>query len=81
MDEDDDTWLKAFNQDHSPKISEDQFEQVMWEFESLANENMPFLSVVSLTFSIVSIPASSYLFNVLTTENLITGSIPNTAVR
>ncbi|KAH8554618.1 enhancer of polycomb-like-domain-containing protein [Umbelopsis sp. PMI_123] len=45
MDEDDDTWLKAFNQDHSPKISEDQFEQVMWEFESLANENMPFLSV------------------------------------
>lgn len=47
MDEEDDTWLKAYNQDHSPKISEDQFEQVMWEFESLANENMPFLSVVS----------------------------------
>ncbi|CAO3686323.1 unnamed protein product [Umbelopsis ramanniana] len=45
MDEEDDTWLKAYNQDHSPKISEDQFEQVMWEFESLANENMPFLSV------------------------------------
>lgn len=47
MDEDDDTWLKAYNQQNSQKISEDQFEQVMWEMESLASETMPFLSVVS----------------------------------
>ena len=47
MDEEDDTWLKSYNQQNHQKISEDQFEQVMWELESLANETMPFLSVVS----------------------------------
>jgi len=48
MDEEDDTWLTCYNQQQSlQKISDDQFEQVMWELESLANENMPFLSVVS----------------------------------
>lgn len=47
MDEEDDTWLSSFNQERSAnqKISEDQFEQVMWELESLANDTMPFLSV------------------------------------
>ncbi|GAB5586115.1 Enhancer of polycomb-like protein 1 [Umbelopsis nana] len=45
MDEEDDTWLKSYNQQNHQKISEDQFEQVMWELESLANETMPFLSV------------------------------------
>lgn len=50
MDEEDDTWLSSFNQERSAnqKISEDQFEQVMWELESLANDTMPFLSVVSI---------------------------------
>ncbi|KAM3586876.1 Enhancer of polycomb-like protein 1, variant 2 [Umbelopsis sp. WA50703] len=47
MDEEDDAWLTSFNQDKpaSQKISEDQFEQVMWELESLANDTMPFLSI------------------------------------
>jgi hypothetical protein len=50
MDEEDDAWLTSFNQDKpaSQKISEDQFEQVMWELESLANDTMPFLSIVSI---------------------------------
>ncbi|KAJ2956067.1 hypothetical protein NQZ79_g8040 [Umbelopsis isabellina] len=47
MDEEDDAWLTSFNQERpvNQKISEDQFEQVMWELESLANDTMPFLSV------------------------------------
>jgi hypothetical protein len=47
MDEEDDSFLKQFKKTLKPKsISEDHFEQVMWELESITNQQLPHLSLV-----------------------------------
>ncbi|KAF9969175.1 Enhancer of polycomb-like protein 1 [Actinomortierella ambigua] len=47
MDEDDEKWLATFNASRGPKedakLSEDHFEQIMWQFEKTTNERVPFL--------------------------------------
>lgn len=49
MDEEDEQWLIKHNshaqRKPEEKLTEDQFEQVMWQFEKATNEKLPFLNV------------------------------------
>ncbi|RUO96359.1 enhancer of polycomb-like-domain-containing protein [Jimgerdemannia flammicorona] len=49
MDEEDEQWLIKYNvhaqRRPEEKLTEDQFEQVMWQFEKATNEKVPFLNV------------------------------------
>jgi len=50
MDDDDEKWLKEFNTKQSSadeKLDEDHFEMIMWQFEKITNERVPYLQLVS----------------------------------
>lgn len=47
MDELDETFLNKFNTDHTP-LSEDDFEKIMYQFESITKDKLPHLHLVSL---------------------------------
>lgn len=50
MDEEDESFLSTFNSNHPGQIlSEDMFEKIMWECESITNQQWPHLDLVSLT--------------------------------
>lgn len=44
MDEEDETFLNEFNKNHS--LSEDDFEKIMYQFESITKEKLPHLHLV-----------------------------------
>lgn len=47
MDEEDDTFLTEYNKQHPGEIlSEDSFEKIMFEFESITNQVWPHLYLV-----------------------------------
>ena len=47
MDEEDDNFLKDYNKQHPGEIlSEDLFENIMWELESITNQQWPHLALV-----------------------------------
>ena len=51
MDEEDDTFLTEYNKTHPGEIlSEDTFEQIMYEFETITNQQWPHLYLVSVFF-------------------------------
>lgn len=46
MDEQDETYLESYNNEHPGEIlSEDLFEKIMWEIESIANQHWPHLDL------------------------------------
>ncbi|CAO3638663.1 unnamed protein product [Mucor fragilis] len=46
MDEQDETYLESYNKEHPGEIlSEDLFEKIMWEIESIANQHWPHLDL------------------------------------
>ncbi|KAI8393952.1 enhancer of polycomb-like-domain-containing protein [Radiomyces spectabilis] len=45
MDEIDDAFLKTLNKDKSDKLSEDDLEAIMWEFESTTRQHLPHLNL------------------------------------
>lgn len=46
MDEKDETYLESYNKQHRGELlSEDLFEKIMWEIESIANQNWPHLDL------------------------------------
>ncbi|KAF9167210.1 Enhancer of polycomb-like protein 1 [Mortierella sp. AD011] len=50
MDDEDDKWLKAFNEKRAEgeeKLDEDHFELIMWQFEKITNERVPYLQLDS----------------------------------
>lgn len=47
MDEQDDAFLKQYNANRDSPLSEDDFEKVMWQFESTVNQHWPHLNLVS----------------------------------
>ncbi|KAG9324465.1 hypothetical protein KVV02_006609 [Mortierella alpina] len=49
LDEEDETWLKEFNEKRSAdnKLDEDNFELIMWQFEKITNERVPYLQLDS----------------------------------
>ncbi|KAF9198123.1 Enhancer of polycomb-like protein 1, partial [Haplosporangium sp. Z 27] len=50
MDDEDDKWLKEFNEkrpDGEEKLDEDHFELIMWQFEKITNERVPYLQLDS----------------------------------
>lgn len=46
MDETDEAFLKKFNLEHQT-LSEDDFEKIMYQFESITKEKLPHLNLVS----------------------------------
>ena len=46
MDEVDESFLNKFNAEH-PTLSEDDFERIMYEFESVTKEKLPHIHLVS----------------------------------
>lgn len=46
MDELDETFLNKFNTDHTT-LSEDDFEKIMYQFESITKDKLPHLHLVS----------------------------------
>jgi hypothetical protein len=48
MDEEDEEYLASYNKKHPGELlSEDMFEKVMWECESITNQQWPHLYLVS----------------------------------
>ncbi|KAF9912123.1 Enhancer of polycomb-like protein 1 [Lobosporangium transversale] len=50
MDDEDDKWLKEFNEKRAAdeeKLDEDHFELIMWQFEKITNERVPYLQLDS----------------------------------
>jgi hypothetical protein len=47
MDEIDDVFLNKFNKDHTT-LSEDDFEKIMYQFESITKDKLPHLHLVRL---------------------------------
>ncbi|KAG0298128.1 Enhancer of polycomb-like protein 1 [Dissophora globulifera] len=50
MDDDDDKWLIDFNEKRAAgeeKLDEDHFEMIMWQFEKITNERVPYLQLDS----------------------------------
>ncbi|KAG0355099.1 Enhancer of polycomb-like protein 1, partial [Gamsiella multidivaricata] len=48
MDEEDEKWLKEFNEKRAAeeeKLDEDHFELIMWQFEKITNERVPYLQL------------------------------------
>jgi hypothetical protein len=49
MDDEDDKWLKEFNEKRgSDKLDEDHYELIMWQFEKITNERVPYLQLVRI---------------------------------
>lgn len=49
MDEEDETYLQDYNKQYPGEVlSEDLFEKIMWECESIANQQWPHLDLVSI---------------------------------
>jgi hypothetical protein len=68
MDEDDETYLQDYNKQHPGELlSEDLFEKIMWECESIANQQWPHLDLVT--------HLSSFYYYVIN-ANFIIGSKP-----
>jgi hypothetical protein len=49
MDELDETFLNKYNTDHTT-LSEDDFEKIMYQFESITKDKLPHIHLVSLFF-------------------------------
>lgn len=51
LDDEDDKWLQEFNSKRTTageeKLDEDHFELIMWQFEKITNERVPYLQLVS----------------------------------
>ncbi|OAQ24114.1 hypothetical protein K457DRAFT_142208 [Linnemannia elongata AG-77] len=49
MDDEDDKWLKEFNEKRGKddRLDEDQYELIMWQFEKITNERVPYLQLDS----------------------------------
>lgn len=62
MDDEDDKWLKEFNEKRGKddKLDEDHYELIMWQFEKITNERVPYLQLVRIPFDSTSMPKSSY---------------------
>lgn len=51
MDDEDEEWLKEFNDKRSEeekKLDDDHFELIMWQFEKITNERVPYLQLVKI---------------------------------
>jgi hypothetical protein len=49
MDSEDEEWLKEFNEKRAAgeeKLDDDHFELIMWQFEKITNERVPYLQLV-----------------------------------
>jgi hypothetical protein len=62
MDDEDDKWLKEFNEKRGKddKLDEDHYELIMWQFEKITNERVPYLQLVRTLSASTFMPQSSH---------------------
>ncbi|KAF7730047.1 Enhancer of polycomb-like protein 1 [Apophysomyces ossiformis] len=69
MDEEDEAFLKLHNTDKDSKFELEEFEAIMWQFESITNQQLPHLNldpsqIPSYADFFTMVPANSYLSTV-----------------